>query len=368
MKLTETIQAGFVKASYLKASFILLFVILTLGFVAIGCKKEIPPPQEPTGTAPSTQEQIAKEKEFLLDPDVAMCELEETTISRLELPRSHMASFIYKMKRNKKEDLRHGRISLGNRPYRILLGERPEGEFYLYDIETGEGPYWLGSWSMHSYHKLDGKFFEFMLVEDGAKIAGRPYKGKFGTIKVGKGGRDLHKAEFSGSVFQAGHVSVPIGIIKEHGIGRVPECRIPAGDYTPDEITVKYDNLIISISNNYYTNAKGQSKGKEVVYGMNVREDKPYILDFSNRPMVFFDQPPMSETSFSRGQEIEFAALMIDPKLDIMIRGLDDTSVQVSQVSADGREYNKRAKSLDPKVVITRADGEVVAEGVMPFG
>ncbi len=86
---------------------------------------------------------------------------------------------------------------------------------------------------------------------------------------------------------------------------------------------------------------------------MQVRADKPYVLDFSNEPMVVFDQPPMSQTSFSRGQEIKFAAVLIDPKLDIMIRGLDDTSVR---------------KSLDPNVVITQADGKIVAEGVMPFG
>ena len=32
-----------------------------------------------------------------------------------------------------------------------------------------------------------------------------------------------------------------------------------------------------------------------------------------------------------------------------------------------GTTYQTR-KSLDPKVVVARADGEVVAEGVMPFG
>ncbi|MHC4356674.1 MAG: hypothetical protein ACYS0H_28585, partial [Planctomycetota bacterium] len=89
-------------------------------------------------------------------------------------------------------------------------------------------------------------------------------------------------------------------------------------------MTVIYDNLAIKISNNYHTNAKGQSRGnREVVYGMKVRKDKPYVLDFSNKPMVVFDKPSRSQTSFSRGREIKFAAVMIDPELDIMIRGLD---------------------------------------------
>jgi hypothetical protein len=63
---------------------------------------------------------------------------------------------------------------------------------------------------------------------------------------------------------------------------------------------------------------------------------------------------------------------MIDPKLDIMIRRLDDRSVMVDKEYKDpsGKVLHtaKRPKSLDPKVVIARANGEVVAEGVMPFG
>jgi hypothetical protein len=105
---------------------------------------------------------------------------------------------------------------------------------------------------------------------------------------------------------------------------------------------------------------------------MKVRKDKPYMLDFSNEPMVVFDQPPKSRTSLKRGEKIKFAAVLIDPELDIMIRGLDDTSVTVEKEYKDssGKVVHtaKRPKSLDPKVVITRADGEIVAEGVMPFG
>lgn len=88
--------------------------------------------------------------------------------------------------------------------------------------------------------------------------------------------------------------------------------------------------------------------------------------------MVVFDQPPMSKTTFSRGDEIEFAAVLVDPNLDIMIRGLDDTSVKVDREykDSDGKVTRtvKVNKSLDPNVVIARADGEIVAEGVMPFG
>jgi len=360
------------KASYLKASCILLSFVLGLGFVAGGCKKETPPPEEPNAPPTATQDQAAKEKEFLSDPDVVTCALEKTTISKLDLPTNRMPSFVRRMEREEREDVKQGQITLAGRPLKVLLGDRPEREFYLLDVEKKFAPYWWGSWSLHSYHKIDDEFFEFMLIEEGTKIAARPYKGDLGVIKVGKGGRELEKVEFNGSVHQQASVAAPIGTIEEYWTGAVPDCEIPVGDYTAYIMKVTYDNLAIDISNNYHTNAQGQSGDKEVVYGMQVRKDEPYVLDFSNEPMVVFDQPPKNTASFSRGQEIAFAAVLIDPKLDIMIRGLDDTSVKVDREykDADGKVIHtaKVDKSLDPNVVIARADGEVVAEGVMPFG
>ena len=73
-----------------------------------------------------------------------------------------------------------------------------------------------------------------------------------------------------------------------------------------------------------------------------------------------------------RGEEIKVAAVLVDPKLDIMIRRLYDTSVKGDKEYKDatGKVYRtiKVNKSLDPNVVIARADGQIVAEGVMPFG
>ncbi|MHC4509610.1 MAG: hypothetical protein ACYTAO_11720 [Planctomycetota bacterium] len=110
---------------------------------------------------------------------------------------------------------------------------------------------------------------------------------------------------------------MPIGTIEQYWTGAAPECEIPVGDYTSHIMDVTYDNLSIEISNNYHTNAQGLRSGTDVVYGMKVRKDKPYVLDFSNEPMVVFDQPPTSQTTFSRGDEIAFAAVLVDPKLDI---------------------------------------------------
>jgi len=324
-------------------------------------------PQEPIATPTSTQEQAAKEKEFLSDPDVVTCKLKKTTISKLDFPK-RPPSFIRRMERENRENIKQGQITLANRPFKVLLGDRPEREFYLHDVEKRFGPYWWGSWSLHSYHKIDETYYQFATMEGDTKLSVRPYKGQLGLLRVGKGNRQLEKAQFIGSMKQAGAVAVPVGTIKERWPEEVTECTVPVGDYTPYIMHVTYDNLDICISNNYHTNAQGQSeREKQTVYGISIRKGQPYVLDFSSEPAVVFDEPGKDKTTFKRGEEIKFAAVLVDPELDIMIRGLDDKSVQVEKESSSGRKYT-RPKSLDPKVVITRADGEVIAEGVMPFG
>jgi hypothetical protein len=69
------------------------------------------------------------------------------------------------------------------------------------------------------------------------------------------------------------------------------------------------------------------------------------------------------------GEELTVKAILTDPNLDIMIRDLEDTTRKHREIGPDGkpRRYETFV-SLDPNVVITRADGEKVAEGVMPFG
>jgi hypothetical protein len=52
-----------------------------------------------------------------------------------------------------------------------------------------------------------------------------------------------------------------------------------------------------------------------------------------------------------------------------MVRRLQDTSEKRRETTPDGQPSSSYTDaSLDPKVVIRRANGEIVAEGVMPFG
>jgi hypothetical protein len=284
-----------------------------------------------------------------------------------------MASYIIReMEQLNRHYIKQTQITLANRPFKIILGYHPEREFYIYDMEKGLDPFWSGSDSLHSYHKIDDKLYEFMLIENGTKIAARPYKGPLGIFKVGKGGRELEKVEFWGSLKKEDYVAVPIGTIRENQPDMVTECAIPVGDYKlSSRMYVNYDNLLIRTSDNS-TNTPGGLNRKDIVYNIHVRQDKPYVLDFSNEPKIIFNQQPTNQTAFSRGNQIKFTTMLIDPKLNIKIRGLEDTSVKVDKEykDRDGNVFHtaKVNKSLAPKIVIARADGEVLAESVMPFG
>ncbi len=341
-----------------KTSRIPSFLLLIAGWVLSG---------PAFGAARSQFDPSARVKEFQADPNVVTVALVTKEASQVDFPRGHLQSFLLRLQQEKKGAVKEGELTLAQRPFRIFVGQQRERDFFLYDVQKGYGPYWWGSWGLHSYHKIDDRFYEFVLLEDGAKIAARPYRGPLGTIRVGKGNRTLDKVEFNGSVFQKGQVAAPIGTVKEYWTGPLAECQIPVGDYTPYLMTVTYDNLAIEISNNYYAGAQGQPQGREPVYGMSVRADRPYVLDFSNTPVIIFDEPKQDKTVFSRGAEVKFAAVLVDPKLDIMIRGLDDTAVQVEEKQPDGTSF-RRPKSLAPKIVIARANGEVVAQDIMPFG
>jgi len=142
------------------------------------------------------------------------------------------------------------------------------------------------------------------------------------------------------------------------------------GDYYPAMLTIAFGNLRLGISNNYHADRQPGRAAGEPVYGIRIRKDKPFVLDFSNPPAVLLASPA-KDAVFKRGDEVKVAAVLIDPVLDVMIRDLDDTSHEVKKELRGGPNETRSVQmplSLDPKVVITDSSGKTLAEGVMPFG
>jgi hypothetical protein len=87
------------------------------------------------------------------------------------------------------------------------------------------------------------------------------------------------------------------------------------------------------------------------IYGIEIRKDKPYVLDFSNKPEVMFASPSMNQR-IKAGVILEIRAYLHDPVTDIIVLELRYSSFC----------HNKR---LDPKIIITRQNGEVISKGSM---
>ena len=129
-----------------------------------------------------------------------------------------------------------------------------------------------------------------------------------------------------------------------------------------------YGRLRISLSQNYHSEGKPRDRAdRPPVYGIRLRKDKAFALDFSNKPEVMFASPGKDQV-LKPGDTLMVQAVLVDPRLDIMIRGLDDTTRKTKTDRLGNPASYERNVSLDPRVVIKRANGQVAAQGVMPFG
>lgn len=256
-------------------------------------------------------------------------------------------------------------------PY-MIRGRLDEPSTTLILTPEGGAPvlWWDGD-ELCSVHRLGGRFWRFACTPTGDQLFVRPYEGPVGTLEIGAGGRNVEKLAVRGSL-RSKEMAVAVGGGMVSGWPEpARRCEIPVGDYYPVYLTVTLGDLSVSVSNNYHTNAQGQSRaGREPVRGIAIRQDKPYVLDFSNKPVVIFTEPQgAAEREFPVGDAIMVKAVLVDPVLDIMIRRLNVAARPPTGTSAASQEQIEGPPaSLDPKVTIARANGEIVAEGVMPFG
>ncbi len=265
-----------------------------------------------------------------------------------------------------------GEIKLGGDRYQARLGDdylirgrldQPGTALVLSSKEGNREIYWWGGDRLKAVHKVRGRFYTFSASPTGDELTVRPYDGDLGTFEIGTGGRAITTLSVAGSL-QAKELAVPVGGEMDGGSPkRAPRCQLPVGDYMPNLMTVEFGRLRVEVSDNYHSEGKPRDRaGRPHVYGLTIRKDQPYVFDFSNKPDVMFASPAQDKR-FKPGDTVEVKAVLVDPKLDFMIRGLEDTTRKQS-----GTGNYERDLSLDPTVLITRTNGEKVAEGVMPFG
>ncbi|MHC4243517.1 MAG: hypothetical protein ACYSU4_14010 [Planctomycetota bacterium] len=275
-------------------------------------------------------------------------------------------------------------------------------------------PSWWGADQLKGIHKIKRTYYCFSTTPAGDKLFVRPYNGDFGTFKIGSGWRLVFNKQMNGSLLSE-DVALAVGKGFEHDWPKdTRSCRLPVGDYLPAILNITFGPLRIVVSNNYHSDGKPRDKdGNPSVYGIKIRKNKPFVLNFSNKPDVIFASPA-ADLRLKPGDNLDVKAVLVDPELEIMIRGLEakpshaDSLLPVKLstiililpgilwlllpklrrryrflplISALGAVvliaclialpalgpkmgYDK----IVPRIIITRTNGEKVAEGAMPFG
>jgi len=155
-----------------------------------------------------------------------------------------------------------------------------------------------------------------------------------------------------------------------YAMGKERRRKLPVGDYWPMTLSVGLGRLDVELSPNHY-DGDGEFSGNKRDYCVSIREDQPFVFDFSNRPEVTFISPKAT-AAFKPGQEVEFEAFLVDRKLDLLITDIKDRKRkhrEITIMNDDGKPVTVPLyESLDPTVVIRDSSGNQIASGKMPFG
>lgn len=273
---------------------------------------------------------------------------------------------------------RQGEIRLGKKAYKATLSQadgavgrfdHPASPLILTPVDGPKQPpsYWWMS-TLGTMREADGEFYSISASPSGDRLFVRPYAGERGVLEVSAGKRDIKELglvgilQFKGAMFPLGDMSFPLPVDK----ARVAKYRLPVGDYQPMLLNVDYGRLQVGLRANYNRPAgAGKTPG-----ALEIRKDKPCVLDFSEKAEMQFLAPPQ-ERVFKPGDAVSLAAMLAIPEKNLQLSGLTDTSKKVGDVKwmVDGKlQTAPRYASLEPDVVITNSAGKKLGGGKMPFG
>ncbi len=258
---------------------------------------------------------------------------------------------------------RVGEIQIGGDRFTVVLGhgggipgwfDHPETGLYLFAANrANDRPVssWYGGDRLMAMHRSGDAYYRLAATPSGDKLFVWPYRGPFGVLEIKAGERSVQRASVSGSLSSKDAAISLTDSLAGQSASPSSSFRLPAGDYGPLLLNVTYDTLNCLMLRNRHADGLpgGRSQEGPPIYPIQIREDKPYVLDFSGKPQVVFASPGRNHR-LKPGDQLEVKAVLTDPSLDIMFRSI------------------RKGEQLDPKVVIKRANGEIVAEGVMPFG
>jgi hypothetical protein len=354
---------------------ILVISCLSLVLILSGCKKkteetvrhEQPKQVESKVTIQELTQPIEIVGKELVDGlDVP---LEVVSVSEADFPWEPKPRLIKIQKK-----VRRSKIKIDGTRYDVLLAPYRGTDFCLIPTNNSEDfPRWIGAQQIKSTHLIKGKYYSFDKTQDGNKLLIRSHEGDFGTFEVDAGKRDIQNIGIQGSLRSRDGFSIAVsGELEKGWPTSIRSCQLPVGDYTPVYLQVTIGKLQVSLSDNYYHMDKqgNVQRSHKSYHSIKIRQNQPFALDFSAKPQVWVVKPDKDQR-VSLGHELKVEAVLVEPRMDIMIRRIFDTTQkeQRKYTTSDGQQKTVEVtKSIEPKVRITRANGEKVAEGVMPFG
>jgi hypothetical protein len=277
--------------------------------------------------------------------------------------------------------VRKANVRIGQKEYLAILAPAGFGRFdqpmstrlLLTPVEdVGKPRVSLGPDYLGAMREFEGKLYCFRTTPSGDELRFGPYHGDLGVLEVGPGGRAITELGVIGGL-QSRDTFVPLGEQSPVAPKEFPRrYMVPVGDYQPVSFTVQYGRLRFSsraLTQTVQTTADGQAPEKSA-YPIQIRKDKPVVLEFSGKPEVALLGPPKGQ-SFKPGDTVRFSAMLTEPWQRITITGLWDTTQQQGEVKyriGDKEVSAPNYARLDPDIVVRNSKGEELAKGKMPFG
>lgn len=270
---------------------------------------------------------------------------------------------------------RRGEIRLGGRPFVVFLDQsrgitgrydRPAVNVQLIPSTEDAGEMGLALSGMLGEIRTVGE--QILLASatpQGDRFTLAPYRGKCGLLEVGSGGRAITKLGVKPILVSSAGLWFGSRPSADNQWPR--QVRLPVGDYRPVQLSVLYGRVRFSCR--YETPSRQESGDRAASlpdYPVQIRDGKPFVLQFSGKPDVAFRTPSEGQ-SFRCGEQVRISVMLREPSQGILITGLWDVSRAPEEKSGVSMAL-RRSPTLDPTITIRNAKGEQVAQGKMPFG
>lgn len=172
--------------------------------------------------------------------------------------------------------------------------------------------------TLSAMYLIGDRYWQFSATPGGDRLAVKPCPRPLGTIELGTGGRRIQGLTLRGALRSRDGLVALDSWVPSSGWEPLQRYQIPEGDYQPYVVTVRYGPLTLWVVPNVIRDGTGDQRFRSDTYGIQIRKDRPFVLDFAANPEVLFASPGTS-ARVKRGDTLKVQAWLLDPKLGVLI-------------------------------------------------